>query len=151
MYIGVILNAKQNFCLTVAVPVVTNTVPLLVRTRQHVGTQVYPPQAVAVDVVAVKVMKPYFLRNVANIAARTLDDKLTHTVAVKVAKADVVHCIVAAGGIAVAIHRLNQVHPLVSVAPTCYCWTFFLFHALDDCGHLIFGRGVAAVVVEVRL
>ncbi len=47
-------TTQQHLGLTVAIPVVTYSVVLLIRTGYHVRTEVYPPQTLTLDVVTLQ-------------------------------------------------------------------------------------------------
>ena len=88
-------TTHQHLGLAVAIPVVAHSIILLVRARHHVRSQVYPPQTVSLQRVALDAMVGRVVghrRAVGPIV--TLQQEFAHAIAIDIGQSNVIDIIV---------------------------------------------------------
>ena len=128
----VVSTAQENFSLAVHVPVVADDVVLLVRTGNHVRTEVDVPKTLALDVVALKTVETVLVVCVVkDCVAVALYDELRYAVAVNVGKRHVVEGVVGSNILSVTVDDRLHRNVDVLLAPNLYGCALFLFHAVN--------------------
>ena len=147
----VVSTAHEHLRAPVAVPVVADGIILLVRTGDHVGPQVDPPQPLALQRVALYVVVGRVVAHRRTVrAVVALDDELAAAVTRHVGQGDVVDVVV--GRDVSAAARVDLAHGELNVllAEPLDGLRLRLLHAAHDGRHLIRRTAAARRVGEAR-
>ena len=148
----VIGTAHDALRLSVLVPVECHEVPLLIGSCHEVGSEVYAPESLAAEVVALVEVEARLVAGLVERGAAAgvvaLDDEFHDAVAGDVAEGDVVELVHTGDGGSGTVYDGADHDVEVSPVPARNLGAFLLFHAADDGSHLILAGGVAGGVRE---